>query len=152
MSLSTGYGSDPAAGDEGGAIRLGQSQAERRATSWGLMLVVYMRVLAALWIVQGLVEWYAVLQPERSLFDQAPAFACAAISFFAVLDLVAAVGLWLATPWGGVLWLFAATTQIFVGVAVRGFFTDLWIAIDLGLIVAYFVLTFQAGRDVGMHR
>ena len=44
-----------------------------------------------------------------------PAMASAVI-FFGVLDLVAAVGLWLATPWGGVLWLLAAVSQIFVAV------------------------------------
>ena len=149
MSLSPG---NPDPQDAGAAIRIGQTPAEQHATPWGLVLVVFMRLLAALWIAQGLVEWSAVLLPRQPLFDVAPAIFSAAIVFFAVLDLVAAVGLWLATPWGGVLWLFAATAQIFVSVAIRGFFTNLWMAVDIALIVVYFVLTWQAGRDVGGRR
>jgi uncharacterized membrane protein (DUF2068 family) len=74
--------------------------------------------------------------------------AAAAVILFAVLDLVAAVGLWLATPWGGVLWLLAASLQIFVAVAMPSFFQDSLLVIGLNvlLILAYFILTWLAGR------
>lgn len=42
-----------------------------------------------------------------------------------VLDLVAAAGLWLATPWGGVIWLLGAFTQFFAAFALPGFFSYL---------------------------
>ena len=32
--------------------------------------------------------------------------------FFAVIDLVAAIGLWLTAAWGGVVWLIAAGSQL----------------------------------------
>ena len=35
----------------------------------------------------------------------------ATIVFFAAVDLLAAVGLWLAAPWGGVLWLLCAAIE-----------------------------------------
>ena len=34
--------------------------------------------------------------------------------YFAVLDLVAAVGLWLGVAWGGVMWIFVALSVIVV--------------------------------------
>ena len=70
----------------------------------------------------------------------------AAVMFFSVIDFLAAVGLWLATPWGGVLWLFAAVAQIFVAISVKRVFAAPWIFSDIVLIVSYFVLTWQAGR------
>ena len=104
-------------------IRVGLTAREQVETRWGLVLVVFMRLLAVLWIIQGLLQW-----------------------FFSVIDFLAAVGLWLATPWGGVLWLFAAISQIFVAASVRQVIAPSWIASDVGLIVLYFALTFQAGR------
>ena len=128
------------------AIRLGVTPREASETRWGLVLVVFMRVLATLWVVQGLWQWAAFLMPASAVFDHQAATRTAAMIFFAVLDLLAAVGLWLATPWGGVLWLFAAVSQIFVAVGVAHFFSPVWIAADMILIVAYFALTWQAGR------
>jgi uncharacterized membrane protein (DUF2068 family) len=37
------------------------------------------------------------------LFDNLPPLRIAAVIYFAVFDLVAAVGLWMAAPWGGVI-------------------------------------------------
>jgi uncharacterized membrane protein (DUF2068 family) len=109
-----------------------------------------MRLLAAIWIFQGLLQWSNVLLPSKPVFDTLSANSAAAIVFFAIFDLVAAVGLWLATPWGGVLWLFAAFSQVFVAlVMVRNLFSFGWVALDLVLIVVYFVLTWQAGQSSG---
>jgi hypothetical protein len=54
--------------------------------------------------------------------------------------------LWLATPWGGVIWLFCAIAQILVAVALPGFFSMLWIGANIFLIVIYFVLMRRAGH------
>ena len=105
-----------------------------------------MRLLAVLWIVQGLLQWSAFMMPHDDLFDHLRMTQSAAVMFFSVIDFLAAVGLWLATPWGGVLWLFAAISQVFVAVSVREVIAPSWIASDTVLIVLYFALTFQAGR------
>jgi Family of unknown function (DUF6163) len=63
------------------------------------------------------------LLPSESLFDNLPPLQGAAVIYFAIVDLVAAVGLWLATPWGGVIWLFAALTQIATVFVLPGFFS-----------------------------
>ncbi len=70
---------------------------------------------------------------------------------FAIANLVAAVGLWLATPWGGALWLFAASAQIFIAIAIRNSISMVWVGIDVALILVYFVLTFNAGRSSGQY-
>jgi len=133
--------------EPGAAIKLGaRPRAAAAQAQWGLMLVIFMRVLAGLWICQGLAEWALVLMPERSVLEALPAAMAAAVIFFAIADLVAAVGLWLATPWGGALWLFAASSQIFIALAIKNSISMVWVAIDLVLIVLYFFLTFNAGR------
>jgi hypothetical protein len=135
-------------GDSGAAIRLGDSGREiDKGNRWGLVLVLFMRMLALIWVFQGLTQWAAVLVPRQALFDNATPMWGAAVIFFAILDLVAAVGLWLATPWGGVIWLFGAIAQIFVALAIRSFFNMAWIGVNCILILAYFVLTWQAAQS-----
>jgi hypothetical protein len=133
--------------EPGAAIKLGARPPEAAARAqWGLMLVIFMRVLAGLWIFQGLAEWALVLVPQNSVLEALPAAMAAAVIFFAIADLVAAVGLWLATPWGGALWLFAASSQIFIAIAIQNSISIVWIVIDMILIALYFFLTFNAGR------
>jgi len=139
----------------GAAIRLGEkAYAEREALRWGIVLVVFMRLLAALWMAQGLGQWVSVLISNAPLFDSMPPSVASAVIFFGVIDLVAAVGLWLATPWGGVLWLLAAISQIFIAIAIRHFFSleTLIIISDFLLILIYFILTWKAGHSGGQFR
>jgi hypothetical protein len=148
MKFSRGLSKMAVPPDSGAAIRLGEpariASEENRA---GLFLVVFMRLLAGLWVIQGLLQWSAILLPSEPLFDNVSALRGAAVIFFAIFDLVAAVGLWLAAPWGGVIWLLGAIAQIFVAVGLPGFFSLLWTAADIVLIVIYFGLTWQAGRE-----
>lgn len=133
----------------GAAIRSGEHAGlngeDNRA---GFFLVVFMRLLAGLWAIKGLLQWSAILLPLEPLFDHVTAARGAAVIFFAVFDLVAAAGLWLAAPWGGVIWLLGAIAQIFVALALPGLFSLLWIGADIVLIVIYFVLTWRAGHAV----
>ena len=132
--------------DSGAAIRLGEpARAEENRA--GLFLVVFMRLLAGVWVIQGLMQWSAILLPPESVFDNISALRGAALIFFAIFDLVAAVGLWLATPWGGAIWLLGAIAQIFAALGLPGFYSLLWAGADFVLIIIYFVLTWQAGRE-----
>ena len=90
----------------------------------GVFLVVYMRLLAGLWVIQGLLQWSAILLPPEPVLDEVSALRGAAVIFFAIFDLVAAVGLWLAAPWGGVIWLLGAIAQIFVALGAAGVLFD----------------------------
>lgn len=81
---------------------------------WTGRLILYVRVLAAVSMLKGLYHW-AMICGFGSEFDSAFELAStpwkAATIFFAVIDLVAAVGLWLAAAWGGVVWLTAALSM-----------------------------------------
>ncbi len=147
MTLLPGSRETAARPDSGAAIRLGEpvriAGEENRA---GLFLVVFKRLLAGLWVVLGLLQWSAILLPSEPLFDKVSALRGAAVIFFATVNLVAAVGLWLTTPWGGVIWLLSAVAQIIVALALPGFFSILWIGADAVLIVIYFVLMWRAGH------
>jgi hypothetical protein len=69
--------------------------------------------------------------------------------FFAVIDLVAAVGLWLAAAWGAVLWLMAIASML----AVEIFFPQVFGGGFLGglfetaLLVLYLVLAVKAAQE-----
>ncbi len=114
---------------------------------WGFVLVSFKRLLAGAWLVQALLQWIALLGPSESVLDRAPVLWASASVFFAVLDPVAAVGLWLATPWGGVIWLFAVMSQSVAAVAIPGFVPRLWIGMDAVLVGLYFLLTWLAARS-----
>lgn len=147
MKLSPGSSKKAARPDSGVAIRIGDpARIEDEENRAGLFLVVFMRLLAVLWVIQGLSQWSAILLPPQPLFDNVSALRGAAVIFFATVNLVAAVGLWLATPWGGVIWLLGAMAQIFVALALPGFFSMLWIGADIVLIVIYFGLMWRAGH------
>ena len=149
---------DPTIYDDGDdpfrAIRDCDSGAGGDTAKWGALLSRFMRIVALFWLLQGLMQWRVVLTAEQSIFETMPQSAAFAVIFFAVLDLIAGVGLWLATPWGGVLWLLVASAQIFLTFSMPGFFAGgYWlIGVNVVLILIYFALTFEAGRDVDAQR
>ena len=136
---------------DGEVIRLLKETPDERkpGTNWGRMLVLFMRTVAGLWILRGLVHWESILAHDQTPFESLAPVVAGCVVFFAVADLVAAVGLWLASAWGGVLWLFSAMANVIVTLAVPDFHAGgkLMVAIDFALIATYFVLTWQAARD-----
>jgi Family of unknown function (DUF6163) len=147
MKLSPGSSKTGARPDSGAAIRLGEpARMDGEENRARFLLVVFMRLLAGLWVIQGLWQWSAILLPPEPLFDKVSAPHGAAVIFFATVNLAVAVGLWLATPWGGVIWLLAAIAQIFVALTLPGFYSMLWIGADTALIVLYFGLMWRAGH------
>ena len=75
---------------------------------WTRRLVLYLRVMAGVAMLKGLYHWGQVtgfIGGEQEDFLNQPVAWQAATVYFAVIELVAAVGLWLATPWGAVVWL-----------------------------------------------
>jgi hypothetical protein len=119
---------------------------------WTRRLVVYLRVIAGISLMKGLYHWSAVagIGPGAGGgFEANPLPWQVATAFFAVIDLVAAVGLWLAAAWGGVVWLTAAISMA----AVELFFPQVfggavWIVpAEAVMIVAYVVFAVMAGRE-----
>ena len=72
-----------------------------------------------------------------------------ATAFFAVIDLVAAVGLWLAAPWGAVIWL----TSVISMIAVELLFPQVYggsmvvAVIEFILLGTYLFLAIMAARS-----
>src|ERR1700681_249181 len=119
---------------------------------WATRLVLFLRLMAAVALVKGLYYWAIVCgvgAPSPQGFDSYALPYQSATVFFAVIDLVAAVGLWLAAPWGAVVWL----TSVISMAAVEGLFPQiyggrLWvIVVELGLLGIYLWLALLSARE-----
>src|SRR5258706_12143445 len=81
---------------------------ETEDNAWTRRLVFFLRIMAVISVVQGLYHWAQVtgfIGGEEDAFENQPMAWQTATVYFAVIELVAAVGLWLATPWGAGGWL-----------------------------------------------
>ena len=85
---------------------------------WTGRLVIFLRVMAVLSMAKGLYHWAVVsgVAGPPDGFEYQPTPWQTATVFFAVIDLVAAVGLWLAAAWGAVVWLTACVSMAAVEV------------------------------------
>lgn len=134
--------------------RAGEAGAKTAATRWRFVLVLLLRLLSVVWMAKGLMAWAVIFglggegQPP---FENRLLSYQAITVYFAVIDLVAAVGLWLTSTWGGVLWLLAAVSHLLLGF----FFPRLlpvttWLAgAYLAMIAAYFLATWAAENERG---
>jgi hypothetical protein len=111
-----------------------------------------LRILSVLWLAKGLLAWaviFGVWGEAQPPFENRLLSFQAIIVYFAVIDLVAAVGLWLTSTWGGVLWLLAAISHLLLAF----FFPRLlpmtpWLAgAYICAILAYFVATWAAENE-----
>src|SRR6185295_12807103 len=78
---------------------------EIQEARWTGRLVIFLRVMAVLSLAKGLYHWAIVcgFTGPADGFEYQPTPWQTATIFFAVIDLVAAVGLWLAAAWGAVV-------------------------------------------------
>ncbi len=127
-----------------------QPQSRPRLT-WSRVLIWFMRMIALLWIARGLSYWAAILGAGEAVpaFEDRPPGVQTTIVYFAVIDLIAAIGLWLTTSWGGVLWLLAVMSHL-----VLAAFVPAAVAINLllgliycALMVIYLGLSYLAGGE-----
>jgi hypothetical protein len=127
-------------------------QKEVRQDMWSARLVLFLRVMAGLSLLKGLYHWGVVCgigAPTPGGFADYVTPYQSATAFFAVIDLVAAVGLWLAAPWGAVVWL----TSIISMIAVELLFPQIYggriwmVVFDFGLLGVYLWLALLAARE-----
>ena len=144
---------DPVITDQGRTLEPVHAGDERATEGrWTARLVLFLRVMAVLSLLKGLYHWSIVCGigdgPDAS-FETAPLPWQAATVFFAVIDLVAAVGLWLTAAWGAVVWLTAAISMV----AVQVLFPNIYgggmvpVFVELGLLAVYLSLALQAARE-----
>src|SRR5437868_5922071 len=101
--------SDPAVADQVRNLEpVHAGDEKKREGRWTARLIWFLRIMALISMVKGLFHWSVVLGvgdgPDNAFTMRALPWQAATV-FFAVIDLVAAVGLWLAAVWGAVVWL-----------------------------------------------
>jgi hypothetical protein len=122
---------------------------EERWTAW---FMLFLRTMAGVSLAKGLYHWAMVIgigQGPFSAFETSSTAWQAATMYFAVIDLVAAVGLWLAAAWGGVVWLTATISMA----AIELLFPQVYggrivvVLVDVAMLAAYFSLAVAAARE-----
>ena len=125
---------------------------EQSVGRWTRRLVLFLRVMAGISIIKGLYHWSRVcgigIDPGDAFQYHSIAWQTATV-FFAVIDLVAAVGLWLAAAWGAVIWLMAVASML----AVEIFFPQVFGAglltglLEGGLLGLYLWLALKSAQE-----
>jgi hypothetical protein len=126
--------------------------ADTEKGSWTDYLILFLRIMAALSLAKGLYHWAQVCsigEPPDQGFDMHSMAWQSATVFFAVIDLVAAVGLWLAAPWGAVVWLTSVVSMAVVEV----FFPSVYggsafiVMTEIALLGVYLWLAIVSARE-----
>jgi hypothetical protein len=118
---------------------------------WGTALLWYMRTLAWVWVGKGLFNWAIIVGafPGLGDFTTMALPLQATLVAFACFNLLAAIGLWLAAPWGGAIWLLCAVVE-----SASPFLSPRAASISYGgaalnvaLVIGYFLLSWRAVRE-----
>ncbi|WP_454619427.1 DUF6163 family protein [Bradyrhizobium cenepequi] len=125
---------------------------QRDENVWTRRLVFFLRIMAVVSVAKGLYHWAQVTgfvgSEEEAFENQSMAWQTATV-YFAVIELVAAVGLWLATPWGAVVWL---TTVVSMAV-IELMFPNIYggslmvVAFEALMLAGYLALAWMAARE-----
>src|SRR2546430_5636711 len=137
--------SDASARDQGrdksrdNAMSMGAMSSERIEPDenvWTRRLVLFLRIMAVISILKGLYHWAQVTGfiggEEEAFENQSMAWQTATV-YFAVIELVAAVGLWLATPWGAVVWLTTVVSMAVIELMFPGIYGGRLPGVGLGV-------------------
>jgi len=120
--------------------------------AWTRRLVLFLRVMAIVSILKGLYHWGQVtgfIGGEEEAFENQPMAWQAATVYFAVIELVAAVGLWLATPWGAVVWLTTVVSMAVIELMFPGIYGGSLVVVggEAFMLAAYLALAWMAARE-----
>jgi len=131
---------------------LSNERIEPDENAWTRRLVLFLRIMAVVSVAKGLYHWAQVTGfvggEEEAFENQSLAWQSSTV-YFAVIELVAAVGLWLATPWGAVVWLITVVSMTVIELmfpAIYGGSIAVVVAEALMLTV-YLVLAWMAARE-----
>lgn len=119
---------------------------------WTRWLIWFLRAMAVVSMLKGLYHWSEVLGigegPDSRFSTETIPWQTATV-YFAIIDLVAAVGLWLAAVWGAVVWLTAAVSMAAVQVFFPQIYGGSWLVVfvELVLLCTYLVLALQSARE-----
>jgi len=119
---------------------------------WTRRLVLFLRLMAVISVVKGLYHWAQVtgfIGGGEEAFENQPMAWQTATVYFAVIELVAAVGLWLATPWGAVVWLTTVVSMAVIELMFPAIYGGSLIVVILESLMlgAYLALAWMAARE-----
>lgn len=120
--------------------------------AWTRRLVIFLRIMAVVSVAKGLYHWAQVTGfvggEEEAFENQSMAWQTATI-YFAVIELVAAVGLWLAAPWGAVVWLTTVVSMAVIELMFPGIYGGSLTVVGLEalMLAAYLALAWMSARE-----
>jgi hypothetical protein len=149
---------DHSAGDQARELQTGSVAPISSETAvadegvWTRRLVLYLRIMAGVAMLKGLYHWAQVtgfIGDEADAFLNQPVAWQSATIYFAVIELVAAVGLWLATPWGAVVWLTSIVSMAVIELMFPGIYGGSLtvVALEAVMLGAYLALAWMAARE-----
>jgi hypothetical protein len=119
--------------------------------NWSGRLALFLRAMACISMIKGLYSWAQVcgIIGEEGGFEAHIQSWQVTTVFFSVIDLVAAVGLWLVAPWGAVVWLTSTVSLMVVHVFLPQVYGTNLLVIGLNVfaITAYLALAVLAARE-----
>jgi hypothetical protein len=131
---------------------ISSARVETGENAWTRRLVLFLRIMAVVSLTKGLYHWAEVTgfigRGDDAFENQTLAWQASTV-YFAVIELVAAVGLWLATPWGAVVWLITVVTMGVIELmfpAIYGGSLSV-VAVEALMLTAYLALAWMAARE-----
>jgi hypothetical protein len=134
------------------AAAMSSERTESDDNVWTRRLVLFLRIMAVLSVIKGLYHWAQVtgfIGGEDDAFEnQSMAWQTATV-YFAVIELVAAVGLWLATPWGAVVWLTTVVSMAVIELMFPGIYGGSLtvVGVEAVMLGLYLALAWMAARE-----
>ena len=143
---------DPSRDNAMSVAAISSERIESDDNVWTRRLVLFLRVMAVLSVIKGLYHWAQVtgfIGGEEDAFENQPMAWQAATVYFAVIELVAAVGLWLATPWGAVVWLTTVVSMAVIELMFPGIYGGSLLVVggEALMLGAYLALAWMAARE-----
>lgn len=132
------------------AISSGRQESDDNG--WTKRLVLFLRVMAVISVAKGLYHWAEVTGfvggDDQAFENQSMAWQTATV-YFAVIELVAAVGLWLATPWGAVVWLTTVVSMAVIELMFPAIYGGslLVVGLEMLMLAGYLGLAWMASRE-----
>ena len=128
---------------------------ERRSaapkSTWDTVLVWFMRLTALAWLAKSVLSFATILDvvPGHRPFALEPFGRQAALIYFAVIDANAAIGLWLTSAWGGVVWLLAVTSMLTLAVLTPQLLQTplIVVLVESSIVIFYFVFSWLAAQE-----
>lgn len=91
------------------------------------ILLWYLRAMAVYYFISGLSHWSLIVGVTGNDFASQPIHVQIATIYFALLEVVAAVGLWSGAAWGVAAWLFAAVAELVMHIGFADLFGTAWL-------------------------